>query len=479
MKKTISTVTATMILAGGLVTTLNAADDKPKRSLKGNMMVVYNKLPGEAKTFGEMFTEGEWYGRLRSNTFLWDWDASTQTDNHAWGIGGSLVYKTAKYHGLSATLGAYYSYAGLYAMDQADISALKAGKDTLSRLDVRDDNSYDMFSLAQAHIDYSAGKTTLKVGRQIIESMFTKSNDTKMIPNTFEAAVLENNDIEGTKLRFAYIDKQKLRDHTVSHDVITFKDATGDKWANNDDSAVHKGLTYANFVAAGKDPEHKLMILEAESKFGKNLKTKIAYLALTDVLSNLALEAHYTMHAGDTKIIPGFRYMMQKDDGGGAIGGASLAGDLNATNTRGYSDYTSLDSSLLCARIDIQPKDSMFKYRIGYSKVADEADIVAPWRGFPTGGFTRAMAQYNWYANTQTIMGRIDGKLSKKLGFLVRYAVQDFDEAKNMADSSIIHTDWKYQYNPDLLLKLRVGLVDSDSATGSYNEYRFEMNYLF
>ncbi len=471
----------TILPAALLVSSLHAADEQPKRTLAKNMMLTYNKLPGEAKTFGEMFSGGEWYGRVRSNTFYWDWSDAAGTDNHAWGIGGSLVYKTAKYHGFGATLGAYYSNASLWSMDQADISALKAGKDTLARLSVKNDNKYDMFSLAQASIDYTTGKTTLKVGHQIIESMFTKSNDTKMIPNTFEAAVLENKDIEGTTIRLAHITKQKLRDHTAFHDVITFKDANGESWANNDDSAVHKGLSYANFVAAGKDPEHTMSIAEVHSKFGKNVKTKIAYLMLPDVLTNLAVEAHYTAKAGDTKIIPGFRYMQQMDNGGGLIGGASLAGDLNATNQRGYTNYDSLDSSLLALRVDFQPKGN-YKYRLGYSEIADEADIVAPWRGFPTGGFTRAMGQYNWYANTKTYMARIDGKISKNISFLARYVVQGFDEAKNMADSSGVHTDWFFNLNglaKGLELKLRALWIDSDSATASYEEYRAEFNYLF
>ena len=47
---------------------------KEKRTLKGNMTLKYNVLPGEAESLQEMFTKGEWYGRLRFNSFLWDWD---------------------------------------------------------------------------------------------------------------------------------------------------------------------------------------------------------------------------------------------------------------------------------------------------------------------------------------------------------------------------------------------------------------------
>lgn len=491
MKNSMSILTASLI-AATLFTSLHA-EDKNKRTVKPNMMLKYNVLPQKADSFWEIFTKGEYYGRLRSNTFKWDYnDDVNQADNHAWGVGGSLIYKTAPFHGLGTTLGAYYTYAADH-LGQLDIGDTKAGKDTFSRYNVINNNDFSLFSLAQASVDYTLGKTTLKYGAQIFESVFTKSNDTKMIPNTFNGLTIVNKDIEGTKLRAAYFTSQKLRDHATFHDVVTFNtDGTGvnEKWNNNDDSAVHKGLSFASFTAAGADTKHELAIVTAKSKFGKNLKTEVTYAMVPDVVSNLALEAHYTINAGKTKIVPGFRYMYQGDLGGGAVGGATLKGKGLAggfDKLTGYTQTTNLESGLIAARIDVKP-EGMFKYRLGYSHIMDQADIVAPWRGFPTGGFTRAMAQYNWYANTDTYMLRLDGKLSKSVKFLVRYAIQDFDDAKTavQADTNILHTDWMFNLNSwtkGLEAKIRVGLIsDQDKGTKadiSYNEYRFELNYLF
>ena len=129
--------------------------------------------------------------------------------------------------------------------------------------------------------------------------------------------------------------------------------------------------------------------------------------------------------------------------------------------------------------------------RLGYSKIDDEADIVAPWRGFPTGGFTRAMAQYNWYANTKTTMAQVDydfGKAGMVNDFKVsaRYAMQDFDDVKTkvQADSDILHVDMIKGLGEGLEMKFRLGMVDADpGSTGktdvSYNEYRVELNYFF
>ena len=133
------------------------------------------------------------------------------------------------------------------------------------------------------------------------------------------------------------------------------------------------------------------------------------------------------------------------------------------------------------------------KVQAAYSAVGDEADIVAPWRGFPTGGYTRAMAQYNWYANTKTTAAEVFydfGKAKLVPGFsaMARYAMQNFDESKQaagvQADSNILHIDLRQKIMAGLDAKLRVGLVSADDRVAggdkdSYNEYRFELNYLF
>ncbi|BCD63123.1 hypothetical protein NitYY0826_C2013 [Nitratiruptor sp. YY08-26] len=489
---------AAVCIAGATATTAMA---KEKRTLKGNMTLKYSVLPGKAETLSEMFTKGEWYGRVRFNSFLWDWDteyAGKTKDNWAMGIGGSLEYKTAYWNGLGATA-ALYTSQNPWHMDKDEVKFVKAGKDTFSRYKVKKDGTFGMTVLAQAYLEYKRNKTSLKVGRQIFESMLTKSNDTKMIPNTFEGYSLTSRYFNGTTIKLAYFLKQKLRDHTSFHDVITFKDASGESWANNDDSAINKALSYANFVAAGKDANHDLIVAEIANKsLVPNLKIKLNYTMVPEVVALGGIEAHYKIPLGDYNLVPGFRYIKQWDRGADDIGALGVAVANLKGKGVGYDDPGSVDSSIWMARLDLKAKNKIWWARVGYSKVADDADIIAPWRGFPTGGFTRAMAQYNWYANTKTWMIRGVVNLDKAgvvpgLKASLRYAMQDFDDDKPgvQADSNIIHLDLveKIKSVPGLYLKFRTGIVSGDDDTiaadgklkkdPSYNEYRFEINYLF
>ena len=475
----------------GLTASAQAALKSDKITLKPNMMIKYNKLPAPVDNIKDAFTEGMFYGRIRMNAFNWDWkDESYKTggktkDNHAMGIGASLIYKSAPLAGVSGTLGLYTSQNPNFAnMDKADVKFVKAGKDTFSRDDVTSTNHYGLTVVAQAYLQYDIGKTTIIGGRQMFESVFTASNDTKMIPNTFDGGSVTIKDIPKTTISLAYFTAQKLRDHATSHDVLAFGAGTsGGKWSENDDAAVNKSLTVARI-----GDSNKLIIGSVTNKSIKNLKVNVSGMMVPDVVSNLTLQAFYTIPVGEKwKIIPGVRYMQQFDNLGANYGVANLKAKATTGNARGYNDVTSLDTSLLALRLDI--KNGAFLGRLGYSHIADKADIIAPWRGFATGGFTRAMAQYNWYANTTTYMARVGYDFDKENiipGFsaMLRYAIQDFDDVKTAAgsvqsDSNVIHLDLRQHVSNDLELKFRMGLVDAKADKDSYNEYRVELNYFF
>jgi len=469
---------------------------KPKRTINGNMTLNYNVLPESVDNIHDMFSEGVFYGRLRSNTFYWNWsapDAKNDADKNM-GLGGSLIYKSAAFNNFSFTLGYYGSLnPEFWRPDDADSGFSKSGKDTFSRLKVQQTGNYGLHALGQGYLEYNNGTVDVKAGRQLFESVFTKSNDTKMIPNTFDGVTAVVKIAPKTKMRLAWFGAQKLRDHEDSHDVITFKDEDGERWGNNDDAGKHKGLSYNNFVNAGEDANHNMYLADLSTKYFDNLQLTGSYLQIPGAMKDFVIEAHYKIPVSDTgwAVRPGIRHFMQFDDGGGAV-----AGNMNAPGGSliGYKSSVngSLDSSLFNGRVDVLMPDKKGFFRLGYSKVADEADIIAPWRGFPTGGFTRAMAQYNWFANTETVMVRAVYKFNPTWKASIRYAIQDFDDNKEVfSDSNVIHIDTWTNITPDLQMRMRYGHVVADDNTlkpgstteykadWSYDEFRLEFNYMF
>jgi hypothetical protein len=493
------------------------------RNLKANGQVEYLKVPGAVNSISEMFTEGELYGRIRSNMFWWDWKNEYETyggtgDNNIWGVGGSLVYKTGFYNGFGATVG-FYGTTPLTsdnlvtngcAADGCTNSG-KAGKDAYRTSMDGTESGIGVF--AEVYGEYKTGKTNVKVGRQGIDSMMLATNDTKMVPNTFEAVMIENKDLPSTTLRAGYVMSQKLRDHQTFHSILAYDSGTGSskvaKVNQNDDSGVHKGLSLNNIRTMGEDANPEMVLITAENKSIPNLKLDAEYVGIEGYFSTIIAEANYQIAVGNGwTLTPGIRYLNQMDDGAGAIGGASMTGALgkdkytasSAAAKASYTNPLSADGHILMGRL--VAANGPLSVMAGYSDVADEADIIAPWRGFPTGGYTRDMAQVNWVAGAQSWMVKADYNFDKAgvvpgLIGVISYTDMDFDEKKNLAgtsdltDRSMVHVDLIQTFKtlPNTEFKFRFAAIDADiskktSSTltvdrESYNEYRFEINYLF
>jgi len=474
------------------LTTSAYALQTQKRDMKNNMSMVYKVKAKSVDNIQDMFSEGTLFGRLRSNMFMWDWDnenpGKTQ-DNEAWGVGGSLLYSTANLNGFGATVGLYTTHTigtdntdSLYGAKDFG----KAGKDTYSRAD---GSGSSIDSLAISYLEYKAGKTDIKAGRQIFESTLLRSNDTKMIPNTFEGVSVVNKDLPKTTLRAAYFTKQKLRDHSDFHSVIAVNG-----FSENDDAGKHSGLSTANIAKTGADKNPGMLVLTAQNKSIENLKLNFDYMNVNDFVSSMIVEANYKIKLADGwSVTPGARYMHQMDEGAGAIGGAALSGKAAKG---GYTDPNNADGSLTALRVKVAKGAG--NVTLGYSKISDDADIIAPWRGFPTGGYTRSMAQYNWEADTASWMIKAYydfGKANLVPGFraALDYADMNYDETKLLAgsigktDRNIVHLDLFKTFDAvkNLELKFRAAIISADAtpaATKDYNSYgeaRFEVNYFF
>lgn len=492
-------VNLSMAAAAVCVLTTSAHALKTKdRTIKGNMQVEYTKIPGAVNSISEMFTEGEVYGRLRSNMFWWDWDNENGSvqDNNMWGLGGSLVYKTGFFHGFGATAG-FYGTVPMHndnTLGSATVNYGKAGKDTYHTRADGTEGAIGVF--AEVYGEYKNGQTDIKIGRQIIDSIMLASNDTKMVPNTFEAAVIENKDLPDTKLRAGYIMSQKLRDHQTFHSVIAYDSVS--KVEGNDDSGVHKGLSTANIRARGNgDVDPEMFLAAASNKSIPNLKLDLEYVGLNGFFNTFVAEANYMIALGNEwTLTPGIRYLNQMDDGAGYIGGAALSSKLqNQTGASGgYKDARNADGNIVMVRF--VAANGPLELSAGYSKIADKADIIAPWRGFPTGGYTRSMAQVDWIANTENWAVKAAYDFAKAglvpgMKAAVDYENMDFDDTKSaisgFTDRSILHIDvWQsFKQLANTEFRLRFATVDADPAVGaatdynSYNEYRFEVNYLF
>jgi hypothetical protein len=485
--------------------TIAAAQEAPRAAMKTNAQIVYYDKPGKVDSFADMFAKGKFYGRLRSNTFYFWWDvpeANKKNDVHlVSGLGGSLVYKSGMLGGFDFGGGLYYSRAFFKAKSDP-IFGLKGGKDLLSRFDFVNTGDKSMAVLGQAYLRYSGiAQSEIVIGRQLVETFYAKSNDTKMIPNTFDGLVLGTKAIPDTTVKLGYLYKQKLRDHTQAHSVLMFGDANSSsadmpQWSGNDDSAMHRGLTYTRLKAAGISTHAPLIVGDIHNRSVKKLKVDAAFYVVPEIVSQVMGELNYRFDLpGTLSVAPGLRYIRQFDNGGGSVGGAALFGQLAGKHgaSYGYRNADSLDSQMIAARI--VAKIDNYAVNLAYSMVFDEADLVTPWRAFPTSGYTRSMGRYNWFANTRSYRIKLTRNANstgiyKDLFTELSVLYTDADENKyvTIGNVNLKYADQIYYYAgfvqnlpsmPELQWRLRLGYNDTELEGWDNLDARFELNYLF
>jgi len=480
--------TATIIT---LMTTSIYAQEPAKTGIKSNGQLVYQPSK-TVNNFDAMLKDGTFYGRLRNNNFFFAYEKQDGGhDTHGIsGLGASLVYKSASLNGFDFTAALYGSYS--FFNDNTDaISFIKPGKDTLSRNSYINSGDKSMYVLGQANLNYRLSKTNLTVGRQLIETFYTKSNDTKMVPNTFDGVVLSTKDLPQTTLKAAYLTKQKLRDHTLEHSVLMVGDINSSssivpQWTENDDAGMLKGLTYSALLTAGKPTDSPLIILDITNNSLENLKVNFSSYIVPELLAQAMGELNYKIQLDSLSITPGFRYIQQFDNGAGAIAGPSLS--VLLTSSTAYKNPNSLNSKMIAARVVAKIDD--YKINLAYTNILDEADLVTPWRGFPTAGYTRSMGMYNWKANTKSY--RIElVKGANKTGVYKDVFIQtsvlyiDGDDKKSAYSDSMFYYVGFVQNlpsMPELQYRLRLGwrdFIDTSALASDYLDSRLEFNYLF
>jgi hypothetical protein len=481
----VSRVLSLLLLSGTLF-----AQSQSTHILHNNSTVSYGVMPKEVESLSEVLNQGLFYTRLRLNSFSFDWDKEVEgktRDHETIGIGGNIHYKSAYFHHFGFSSALFTSQNPLHnSVD--NLKYYKVGKGVMNRHDVATKGKYGMTNLAIAYGEYRDKETSIKVGHQIVESYLTKSNDIKMIPNTFEGATITSNSMENHTFHAGVLLKQKLRDHNDFHHVFAYDDGAGtyDKWRENDDTAMHRGITLSKLNEQGiKD---RIFFMELNNNKKDAFSYKINYTMLPQLFSTLGTDLTYKWKTKEGYIFsPSMRYMHQFDNGAGAIAGANLK-----TNNVAYSNPNSVETELYGARFDIG-KDN-WRIRTGFSYIADKGDIISAWRAFPTNGYGYTLLQYNWYANTASyvVQGDYDFK-AQKLHAQVRVGIQDFDDRKAgvQADSNVFQFDFIKQFVncPNLYAKLRMVRVVGDKNTiasdgsqklnPSYKDVRFELNYLF
>ncbi|MFY9142138.1 OprD family outer membrane porin [Sulfuricurvum sp.] len=152
-----------------------------------------------ADNFEDIFTEGKVSGQLRA--FWYDGQRDLRIDRTALTLGGILSYQTAPISGLNAGV-SFFSSNGVTSLSDMP----ESGQTHNLNLDGSSINT-----LGEAYLQYKAGDTSIKVGRQRLDLPLANDYYNRMLPNSFEALSLENRSMKNMVFKAAYITGWKYK----------------------------------------------------------------------------------------------------------------------------------------------------------------------------------------------------------------------------------------------------------------------------
>ena len=378
-----------------------------KLSLVAAVAVAGFSTAASASTLKEAFANGKVKGQIDSMYFMKDKETGTNKDSSIWVNGGKISYTTASYNGLTAGV----TFQTSHVASDNDIQNNYAG-----------DMDASGSVMSEAYLAYTLNNTTAKIGRQFVSTPLLAGSGSRMIKESFEAALLVNTDLPSTTLVAGVINKYQKR--TDSADGIGKFNDLGDGiytvYGKNTsvDNLTIQGQ-YATYQEATANTDYDLVYVDAAYKLD---------------MVTLAAQAHFS------------------DNGAATNSDGSLYG-VKAT--------AKLDAVTLTA---------------AYTTTDDEAAVVrgvgeAAYKTFTAVGHTSGGFSYR--ADTDSFMLAASAKVAD---FALKLAYGNYDVAANSEDVEETNFIVGYSFNKELSAKVSYSVYDGysyDNRVRTYLSYKF------
>ncbi|MFT5874864.1 MAG: imipenem/basic amino acid-specific outer membrane pore [Clostridium sp.] len=419
-----------------------------------------------ADDISSMFSEGKTSGEIRA--FYINRDDTTKPDNQiATAIGGHLKYETAALNGLSLGTAFYTTNRILKSLESDTASMLNT---TLFK---NDGSSYSL--LGEAYVQYNAkalgSKTVFKVGRQKLNTPLAGADDARMVPNLFEAYVMQNQDIANTTIVLAHVTKMAAGSFSNAYNG-GIVGATGGYTAVAGNTAKYQGeFTNMGEWAVGESTSG-VSTLGVTYK-NNNLKLQAWDYYAHDILNAVYLQADVKWKCVLSDAVKPFaaaQYINESDIGNsyagkvdsdfiGAKFGASIGG------LKAYIAYSEQSKASSAA-------------------TALESATITPWGGMPAftqGMVTRHMFLPGTKATKVAATYKFDGVNLSATGY---YASFDMDANSGYGTARTAkEPGFDIKYKPasvkNLQLRLRGNFPTEFGNGRDWNEYRFIATYKF
>jgi len=166
------------------------------------------------------FKRGHFNGHFRY-FFMSTQNESGLTDYYANAVGGGLRYETANFHGFRFAVSGFYTF-NIGSSNFAELDAVtgQPNRYELALFDLEDPaNKKDIDRLEELYIKYAYKKSTLTLGRQLLNTPFVNLQDGRMRPTGVEGFWLESDQLKKTHIQGGWLYAISPRGSTKWFDI--------------------------------------------------------------------------------------------------------------------------------------------------------------------------------------------------------------------------------------------------------------------
>lgn len=376
-----------------------------------------------ASDLASAFKEGKASGQIRAMYVYNDFknNDSGTPDTKGIALGGKLGFETAPVYGISA--GAVFYTA-------QDVG-LKNGVSDRRDAYTYDENGNSYSLLGQAYLQGQFGKTTVKVGRQQLDTPLAGSDDIRVIPNLFEAALVINTNVPDTTLIGGYVAR------------MAGLDSASDKSSRTQFQSMSRSAL-GSTVDAANIGDQGVYVAAVINNSVKDLTLQAWEYRAVEVINAVYLQADYKLGLGKDMALnlAGQYYNIQN------IGKTKDARAAAAATGNGKVNY-----DVYGTKVSLETPVGLTPY-IAYNKVSEQKDgvnggafVFGAWGGYPE----FAIAEETWYNSLNGANG-FNGAQAWKAG--ADYSLEKVGLGARTIGLAYVKYDLKNQYN---------GNVDADT----------------
>ncbi len=303
------------------------------------------------------FKNGEFGGHARFASFYTN-NSKNLSDSYAMGVGMGIDFESAKFYGFQMGISGFFIY-NIYSSDLTALDSLtnQPNRYEVGLFDIENPNNRnDLDRLEDLYLKYSFRKSSLKIGKQHLQTPFINLQDGRMRPSLIDGLTINFNEINKIEIEGGYIISVSPRSTVKWYEIEESMSIYGTGVNSLGKASNYKGNIDSKFIA----------YTGVSYKPNKSMKLNYHIQHVDNIMNSQLLEADYLFDLNtNSKLNLSAMYVHQSivNNGGN-----------DSTYKRYFESQT--QSNIFSTRIGYLTSKN--KFYVNYTRITDDGKYLMP-----------------------------------------------------------------------------------------------------